>query len=157
MQRTVEHLVDMCEKGQISRRGMIAGLTALVSSAGTSGRREAVAAPQTSTFEAVGLNHIALHVTDIPRSRDFYVRHLGMTVMSESASSCFLRCGENFVALFRSDASGMAHYCYSIRDYDVNAAADRLRKLSITPRVTGNRIYFPDPDGLTVQLAAPGV
>jgi catechol-2,3-dioxygenase len=154
MQRLIDRLVDSCERGVISRRELIGGLTALVSAAAASTGSAAPPAP--GTFEAVGLNHIALHVTDIPRSRDFYVRHLGLSVMSESPGSCFLRCGDHFVALFRNDAPGMAHYCYSVRGYDVKDAAEKLRAQSITPRVTGNRIYFPDPDGLTVQLAAPG-
>lgn len=157
MRHLIEELMETIERGEISRREMVGRLTALVGAVGMAGGR-ALAAPQaTSTFKAVGLNHIALHVTDIPRSRDFYIRHLGMTIMSESGSSCFLRCGDNFVALFRSSAPGMAHYCYSVEGYSVNSAAERLRAQSIEPRVTGNRIYFPDPDGLTVQLAAPGV
>lgn len=153
MQRPIEQLLTTFERGEISRRELVSGLAALVTAAAP-----ALAQPgPASTFEAVGLNHIALHVTDIPRARDFYIRHLGMTVTSESAGSCFLRCGEHFVALFRSGTPGMAHYCYSVRDYDVNDAAKKLRSQGIEPRVTGNRIYFPDPDGLTVQLAAPGM
>ncbi len=47
----------------------------------------------------------------------------------------------------------MDHYCYSIVNYDVKDAAGKLRKQKIEPRITSNRIYFPDPDGLEVQLA----
>lgn len=157
MSRLIEQLIESFERGEISRREMVGRLTALVGAVGTAGDRVLAAPQATATFKAVGLNHIALHVTDIPRSRDFYIRHLGMTIMSESGSSCFLRCGDNFVALFRSSSPGMAHYCYSVEGYSVDSAAERLRGQSIEPRVTGNRIYFPDPDGLTVQLAAPSV
>ena len=49
----------------------------------------------------------------------------------------------------------MDHYCYSVKDYDVRDAERKLKAAGIEPRVRGgNRIYFEDPDGLTVQLAA---
>ena len=100
----VEWLLDRYESGVLTRRQLVQGLSAL--SIGSAGAVRAQSA--SSTFGAVGLNHIALDVTDIPRARDFYVRHLGLEVTSESAGSCFLRCGEgNFVALFRADQAGM--------------------------------------------------
>ena len=39
---------------------------------------------------------------------------------------------------------------------DQQEAARRLRAEGIEPRLAGGRIYFPDADGLEVQLAAPG-
>jgi catechol 2,3-dioxygenase-like lactoylglutathione lyase family enzyme len=111
--------------------------------------------PVPPTFRAVGLNHIALTVTDIRRSREFYVKHLGLTVTSESNSSCFLTAGGNFVALFRGERPGLHHYCYSIEDYSVGVAAQRLRMQGIESRTQGDRIYFDDPDGLEVQLSSP--
>ena len=113
-------------------------------------------ARSSSTFEAAGLNHIALGVTDVRRSRDFYVQHLGLSVRRESAGSCFLNCGDHFVALFRSAEPEMDHYCYAVRDYDVDVAAAKLCEQSLSPWVQGGRIYFDDPDGLEVQLAAEG-
>jgi catechol 2,3-dioxygenase-like lactoylglutathione lyase family enzyme len=127
---------------------LIACLSALVASTGTARAREE------TTFEAVDLNHIALDVTDISRSRDFYMKHLGLAVTQESQSNCFLSFGSNFLALFRSPKAGMNHYCYSIKDYSVTQAAEKLKAEGIEPDIQGNRIYFPDPDGLTVQLAS---
>ena len=146
MQDRIEKLVQSYEKGGLTRRQLVLGLTALVSSTAT--------ATSTSTFTATGLNHVALGVTDIARSRDFYTRLLGMRVSSESEGSCFLTFGDNFVALFRRDQAGMDHYCYSVEDYDPHKAARKLREHSLESRITGDRIYFDDPDGLTVQLAA---
>jgi catechol-2,3-dioxygenase len=154
MEAMIERLVACFERGELSRRQLIGGVAALAAAASNASAAEP--APQPSTFRAVGLNHLALRITEIPRSRDFYIRHLGMEVMSESASSCFLRCGEHFVALFRRELPGMDHYCYSVEGYTVTGAADRLRAQGFEPRVTGNRIYFPDPDGIIVQLAALG-
>lgn len=149
MERQVDDLLTAFESGTLSRRQLIAGLTALATGVGAG-----KAGAQQSTFRATGLNHIALRVTDVARSRDFYVEHLGLEVTSESPSNCFLDCGDQFVALFRSPSAGLAHYCYSIPDYDQQDAARRLREVGLAPRLQGGRIYFDDPDGLEVQLAS---
>lgn len=169
MEAAIDGLVQQFEAGTLSRRQLvrrIGALAALVTPVGSTlatpgGPGAAPAGGRgsgqegASTFQAVGLNHIALSVTDIPRSRDFYVRHLGLTVSRESASSCFLDCGDDFVALFRSGQPGLNHYCYAVEDYDVDEAAETLRANDLPPRVSGNRVYFDDPDGIEVQLSAP--
>ena len=150
MENQIDHLLTSFESGNLTRRQLVAGLAALATGAGA---RKATA--QESTFAATGLNHIALRVTDVARSRDFYVEHLGLEVTSESLpSNCFLDCGDEFVALFRGPSAGLAHYCYSIPDYDQQDAARRLREVGLAPRLQGGRIYFDDPDGLEVQLAS---
>ncbi len=156
MENEVSRLVKLFEVGQIDRRQLVAALGSLV--AVLSADKASAAEEADSTFKAVELNHIALRVTDVLRSREFYKQHLGMTVVRDGGErNCFLMCGkDNFVALFRGDEAGMDHYCYSIKDYDVEQAEQRLKAEGIEPRVVrdAGRIYFPDPDGLTVQLAS---
>ena len=83
------------------------------------------------------------------------MKHLGLTLARESKSSAFLNCGHNFVALFRGEVPRMDHYCYSVKDYDAGDAVDRLNDAGLSDiRRTGNRVYFSDPDKLTVQVAA---
>ncbi len=153
MHFTIEQLIAEFESGRLTRRQLMVRLTALVAAVG--GASGAVRPEPSGTFQAVGLNHIALKVTDIPRSRAFYVKHLGLSVSSESQGSCFLTCGNNFVALFREDEAGLAHYCYSVKDYSVDSAAGKLKAQGLKPRIAGDRIYFDDPDGLEVQLSSP--
>jgi catechol 2,3-dioxygenase-like lactoylglutathione lyase family enzyme len=156
MKNEIHHLIDQFTEGRISRRQLIASLAALMALAG--GSRPARAAEPSSAplFQAVGLNHLALRVTDVPRSRDFYVRQLGLRVTRDGGdSSCFLSFDDGFLALFRGEEPRMDHYCYSVKDYDVRVAEEKLKAAGLAPRVTGDRIYFDDPDGLEVQLAAP--
>ena len=114
-------------------------------------------APVEAERGTLGLNHIALRVTDVSRSRDFYLKHLGLKVRREEPErNCFMTCGDHFVALFHADRPRMDHFCFSIKGYDQEAAAKKLQAHGIepeTPRGT-NRIYFKDPDGIKVQLAA---
>jgi predicted enzyme related to lactoylglutathione lyase len=160
MEREINCLIDHFTQGRINRRQMVSGLLALAASAAgvrtvfgedNGGGGTVEDAPP---FHATMLDHIALRVTDVPRSRDFYRDLLGMTVTRESAGSCFLSFDRGFLALFRADAPSMDHSCYAVRDYDVREAEEKLRAAGLTPRVTGDRIYFPDPDGLVVQFAA---
>jgi catechol 2,3-dioxygenase-like lactoylglutathione lyase family enzyme len=155
MERKVSRILGDYEAGRVTRREVVTRLALLGALAGV-GRPGAATPDGGSTFEAVGLNHIALRVTDVGRSRDFYTKHLGLQVTRESLpGSCFLQCGPQFVALFRGSPPGMDHYCYSVPDYDQQDAARRLRAEGIAPRLRGSRIYFADPDSLEVQLAAP--
>ena len=155
MQTRIERIVDDYEGGRLTRRQLIAHLAAFAALGGGAGGPAPAAAEPAGTFRAVGLNHIALNVADVARSRAFYVEHLGLSVSSESRSSAFLRCGDEFIALFRSSEPGLAHYCYAIEDYSVRSAAERLESKNISPRIAGNRIYFDDPDGLEMQLSSP--
>lgn len=151
MDSIISKLIEQYETGKVKRRDLIAGLSALVV---TGSAKNATAANEPSpVFKATHLNHIALRVTDVPKSKEFYQKMLGLHPTRESETSCFLTFGNDFLALFKGEKAEMDHYCYSIENYNVKQAADKLRELGIQPRVQGNRIYFPDPDGLTVQLA----
>ena len=155
MTQSIERLIDSFAAGRMSRRELIASVSGVVAAAVAGGTGPGLAQESARTFRAVGLNHIALRVTDVPRARDWYIKHLGMTVSSDSPSSAFLNFDNGFLALFRGDDARMDHYCYSVENYDVQEAAEKLRAQGIEPRVVDQRIYFPDADGLTVQLAAP--
>ena len=109
-----------------------------------------------SLFSAVEFNHMALSVSDVGRSREFYQMLLGLPVTSQGARNTFLGMGKNFLALFQSSPSGLNHYCYSIRNYEVGRVVQVLEQKGLRPRREANRVYFPDPDGLTVQLAEVG-
>ncbi|HVS66104.1 MAG TPA: VOC family protein [Thermoanaerobaculia bacterium] len=148
----IDALFDRYDRGELSRRELALAITGLLS--GLGGMAGAAALPRRqSTFQAIGLNHIALQVTDVARSKAFYERHLGLRTTSESSSSAFLDCGPQFVALFRSQEPGLAHYSYSIPSYSQSDAAERLRAVDIEPKLRGQRIYFDDPDGIEVQLS----
>ena len=154
MRNVIEKMLSDYDFGLLDRRALIAGLVSMfVAESGAAGSVAQAEPP--STFTAVGLNHIALNVPDVGRSRDFYLRHLGLEITRETSNSCFLSFGDNFLALFRSSEAGMNHYCFSIKNYEVEEVARKLKTQNLQPRIEGNRIYFNDPDGLTVQLSAP--
>jgi metallothiol transferase len=154
MKDSIERTLDALQTGKISRREAVLRLGAVaLAVAGARQVAPAASGAPPSTFNAVGLNHLALRVTDVGRSRDFYLKHLGLKVVTESETNCFLGCGKNFVALFRSDEPGMDHYCYTVPGYSADDAVTKLNEAGLSPERHSNRVYFDDPDGLTVQLA----
>jgi catechol 2,3-dioxygenase-like lactoylglutathione lyase family enzyme len=154
-------LVDEFLAGRVTRRELILRLMSVGAAVGGfASAASAFAADDDDpaaepTFAAKSLDHIALNVTDIPRSRDWYMKHLGLRPMSDSRTSSFLRCdgGSDFVALFKSTTPGMHHYSFAIEKYDQQEAAERLRAAGLTPKLRGSRIYFDDPDGIEVQVS----
>ena len=101
------------------------------------------------------INHIALTVTDLDRARAFYERHLDPEVARQDRNNCFPRCAQHdFVALFKGEKHAMNHYCYASEPFDPGDAVRNLKAVGIEPRRRGDRVYFDDPDGLEVQVAA---
>ena len=48
----------------------------------------------------------------------------------------------------------MHHYCYAIDNYEPDTTVEKLKAAGLTVRRAQNRVYFDDPDGLEVQVAA---
>ena len=157
MLNQVERMLEDFQKGRLSRREAAARLVALAGAfAGFTRTARGSQAPA-STLKAVGVNHIALAVTDVSRSRDFYVRHLGLDVARESSNNCFLTCGNQFVAMFQSGEAGLDHYSYAIEGFDRDAVAEKLEEQNVNLHAGGGPgVTFLDPDGIEVQLVAPG-
>ena len=102
------------------------------------------------------VNHVALRVSDLQRSRDFYVQAFGATVIDESDSACFMQIGESdFVALFPTDDPHIEHFCITVPDYDPDTHEQRLRDAGLDVIRTADRVFFRDPDGLMVQISGP--
>lgn len=150
-----EALVEQFEEGRLSRRQLTVRLMGL--GAMTAVPHSAEAGREADrTFNAAGLDHIALSVRDVPRSRDFYRQHLGLDVIRDGGDrNCFLgRPDGFFLALFRSEEPGLDHYCYAVPGYDADEAERRLKDAGLEVRREGGRVYFKDPDGIEVQVAA---
>jgi catechol 2,3-dioxygenase-like lactoylglutathione lyase family enzyme len=149
MQNIIANMLSDYERGIVSRRQLIRALGAVASMAST-----AVAA--NSTFQGVGLNDLAIRVTNIQRSRDFYQKHFGLPVLHEAEDNCFLGLGKNFLTLFRNQKPGLDHFCIAIESFKVDAVMEELKRQGFQARRPAgtDRVYFPDPDGLEVQLSS---
>ena len=175
-------LVADYEQGRLSRRQLVARLMGLGAAMATfkgAAWAQGVTSPTgqgsaaqagSATFQATGLDHVALDVTDVARSNEFYIKHLGLRVIRGDENASFLgadrssrastrlsspKSGSNddfFLTLFRAERPALNHYCYAIEKFDPDDAMERSAAAGLRPRRTQNRVYFPDPDGLTVQV-----
>lgn len=71
-------------------------------------------------FNTVRLSHVEYHVTDLARSRAFYVDTLGLQVTGETDRTLYLRAmeerGHHCVALHQSDTAGVAVLGFKVWD-----------------------------------------
>ncbi len=149
MEHLISKVLTSYEQGKLSRRQLIQGLATLT--AVTESARAAE-----STFKGMALNHVAIRVTNVQRSRDFYQKHFGMPVLHEEKADCFLGLGKNFLTLFENQKPGLDHFCIAIEDFKAEAVMDQLNLQGLKPRRPSgtDRIYFPDPDEIEVQLSS---
>jgi len=154
MSNVVEKVITDLEQGRLTRRQAIASLTGLVAAALSAPGSLAQDKQAASTFSSKGLNHIALRVTDVERSVDFYRRHLGLGVLRAGSRNSFLSCGgNNFLALFRGEEAGLDHYCFTVADFDASTVVKTLDAAGLKNERHEDRVYFEDPDEITVQLS----
>lgn len=153
MQTEITKLVDDFERGRLTRRQLVAHLTALAAAVAGAPVRGQEAG---STFQARGVDHVALRVTDVARSRRFYEEHLGLKVTNCGSQSCFLSCGDDFLALFSGASPGLDHYAFAIEGYTPDSAVAKLEAAGLTAKRRADRVYFDDPDGIEVQVTAGG-
>jgi catechol 2,3-dioxygenase-like lactoylglutathione lyase family enzyme len=118
-----------------------------------------------SPLKVSGIDHVVFHVKDLARAKKFYVDFLGMEVDHERARQCFLKCGDQGVALFEVDnraavlgGSEVNHMALQLASGDYERVTAILKDASI--EFSGRRgdphcIYFSDPDGHKLQLLMP--
>ena len=157
MNYEISKMVEDFERGKMTRRELVGHLTAVMAAMAVVPTVGTAQTEATSTFQATSVDHVALSVTDVARSRRFYERHLGLEVTRDNgAESCFLSCGKDFLALFRAQDPGLHHYAFSIDDFSADSVVERLEAAGLTPKRRGNRVYFDDPDGIEVQVSQGG-
>ena len=121
-------------------------------------------------IQARRLGHVVLRVRDAAKSRDFYVRTLGLKVAHENLErgAVFLSFGKEHhdLALFQmaketapgEERAGMHHMAWQLGSFDeLREAYKELKALGYTVESTVEHnvtrsVYFPDPDGNRVEL-----
>ena len=147
MRERIEALVDGYVDGRLGRGELVEQLTALAG-----GSVEPTDSP--STFRTLGLNHVALSVSDVDAMAEFMGEHLGTSVIYSTGDAGFLACGaNNFVGLFRQDPVGLNHVCFTVEGYEPDDAAARVERAGLRPHRAADRVFFPGPDGILFQVA----
>ena len=121
-------------------------------------------------IQARKLGHIVLRVRDAQKSKDFYMRTLGLKLAHEDLKrgAVFLSFGEQHheLALFEpasetaadSKHAGLHHAAWQLGSFEeLQAAYRELTAMGIKVESTVEHnvtrsVYFPDPDGNRVEL-----
>jgi catechol 2,3-dioxygenase-like lactoylglutathione lyase family enzyme len=151
MDTIITDLVARFDRGTLSRRDLIQGLTVLAAAGGATS-----AAAQTTPFKSTRIDHISIQVTDMARSRQFYEQVFGLRVLSEDKENEIVRMGVTriIVSLHRKAPVGIVdHFAIAIDDFDREAVTAELAKHGLTAEQNLDYGFFVrDPEGVPVQI-----
>ena len=121
-----------------------------------------------------GIDHAAISVVDLERSRKFYEEVLGLKVSprehQKPGTEYFLDCGSSLVGLIQGDPKGEKHLLqdsglggnhvsFRVPTKEFDAAVAELKKRGVTITFEKKRerswsVYFLDPDGNKLEITA---
>ena len=117
-------------------------------------------------LRTVGIDHAVLHVSDLERSKKFYIDLLGMTVAHGSSWNSFLSCGSQVVALFQVPEGTPVKAGAELNHLALRLEAGSYEDVKTTLEAYGCQVsgrpgddrclYFNDPDGHRLQVLLPG-
>ena len=165
MDPVISDMVERYERGRLSRRDLVAGLSALAAAGTTGVARAQQAAPTPLIPNAI--DHVSILTGDLQGSADFYNRVFGLETVSEDAENKIVRLGPPgaganpdafaggvLVSLREEPPEGVVdHWAFRIEGLDRAAAYETLQSHGLTP---DNNIEYGfhvrDPNGVVVQM-----
>jgi catechol 2,3-dioxygenase-like lactoylglutathione lyase family enzyme len=156
MEAVISQLVNQFERGGVTRRELIQGLSALVAA----GTMSSTAGAQTG-LRATRIDHTSVLVTDLQRSSEFYQRVFGLRPVSEDKANRILRLGVSgtgpgatLVSLRQEMPPGLIdHFAIGVENFNRDTATAILKQHGLAP--TQNiefGFHVKDPDGAIVQV-----
>jgi catechol 2,3-dioxygenase-like lactoylglutathione lyase family enzyme len=104
------------------------------------------------------LDHVEFWASDVEKSRDFYARVFGNTVMKNNKTTRrYIQLGSAYIAIDKGqDAGRVDHFCAGIPGFQIAAAHEYLQQAGIAFRdyPSGRDLAVTDPNGTRTQLAA---
>ena len=119
-------------------------------------------------IKTTGIDHVVLWVSDLERSKRFYMDLMGMTIAHESDWQTFLHVGDqDAIALFDASKRGVGvshgtelnHMALRMEPASFEETKARVEEAGCTVEGrTGDPtcVYFSDPDGHRIQLLYSG-
>lgn len=164
MEPVISQMLEHYEGGRLSRRELVAGLSALAAagSAGTAAAQPVAPPP----VAAKGLDHVSLLVSDLERSTAFYNQVFGLVKVSEDTKNKIVRLspkgaaggatgvGPVLVSLRQQAPYGTVdHWCFKVEGFNQVAVTEQLKAHGLTAASNVEYgFYTKDPDGIVVQM-----
>jgi len=157
MESAIGSILSDYERGKISRRQFIETVS-IVAVAAASAPAALAAAPP-APIVPVSVNHIAMGVSDLKRSKDWYTRIFKLKVIQENDHFALLQFGNTQLVLRSptkerpSVAPGTVnHFMFGISPYDEAALFQTLKDQGFDPTKDLDSAIIRDPDNLLVQV-----
>ncbi len=152
MEAIIANLLDRFEKGALSRRDLVQGLTMLAAAGGAA----STAAAQPAGLQAVKIDHVSIQVTDLPKSVSFYEKIFGLKVLGEDKPNEIVRLGAGkvLVSLHHKNPTGIVdHFAIGVQNFNREAVTRQLKELGLTPEDNLDAgFHIKDPEGMSVQI-----
>ena len=152
METIVTDLIERFEKGALTRRELIRGLTMLAAT----GASASAAAFQEPAFKAARIDHVSIQVTDLPKSIAFYRDIFGLTILGEDKPNEIVRMGitKALVSLHHKNPTGIVdHFAIGIEKFNKDAVTQQLKQRGLTPEENLDAgFHVKDPEGMRVQI-----
>ena len=149
METIISDLLNRFEKGALSRRELVQGLSLLA--AGST-----AADAQTAGLKATKVDHISIQVTDLPRAVAFYQKVFGLAVVGEDKPNEIVRLGvgKALVSLHHKSPTGIVdHFALGVENFNKEAVTRTLKALGLDPRENLDAgFHIVDPEGMAVQI-----
>jgi catechol 2,3-dioxygenase-like lactoylglutathione lyase family enzyme len=168
MNADVEDLVEQFESRKLSRRQLVASLSALIASAGSAASAQAPAAPTVSMLaQGRSVNHVSLTVSDVQKATDFYSKLFNIKVVSRPGNGGLnLGLGDGFLGIYGGANPGTtSHICIGVDNYDPDGLAAKCKQMGIEATVNrdprsrtsgGDQLYIRAFDNYRLQIADHG-
>jgi catechol 2,3-dioxygenase-like lactoylglutathione lyase family enzyme len=165
--RTIDSLLDAFECRKLSRRELVASLTAMIGATAALPASAQTTTPIAQVARGRTLNHASLAVNDVAAAAEFYARVLGLQVVSRPGNGGInLGLGDSFLGVYKLPNPGSVnHICIGVDDYDPERIAGRLKEMGVNATIDrnpanrtsgGDQLYFTGPDNCRIQIGTNG-
>jgi len=152
MDAIISGLLDRFERGVLTRRELIQGLTMLTAAGGGASQAQG----QAPGIQATKIDHVSIQVDDLPRSVAFYQRMFGLTLVSEDKPNEIVRLGAGkvLVSLHHKSPTGLVdHFAIGVNKFSKESVARELKERGAIPEDNLDAgFHIKDPEGISVQI-----
>jgi len=154
MEAMIANLVNRFERGALTRRELIQGLSMLAAASGAA----SIAPAQDTSIKAAKIDHVSIQVSDLPGSIAFYQKMFGLTVVSEDKPNEIVRLGAGkvLVSLHHKSPTGLVdHFAIGVEKFNKDLVTRELKQRGASPEENLYAgFHIKDPQGIGVQIVA---
>lgn len=159
MEAMISSLLNRFERGALTRRELVQGLTMIAAASGTTAAQaqDAATKAQDAATKGAKIDHVSIQVTDLARSIAFYQKMFGFTMISEDKPNEIVRlgaAGKVLVSLHHKSPTGLVdHFAIGVAGFDRDGVTRALKQRGADPDNNLDAgFHIQDPEGISVQI-----